>query len=34
MEFPSYTGDKLEDLPAILILVKMEGLGCLPPCNL
>jgi len=33
IDFTSYAGDELEDLSPILILVKMEGLGCLPPCN-
>ena len=33
-EFSSYASDELEDLPPILIMVKTEGLGYLPPCSL
>jgi len=32
-EFPSRAGDELEDLPPVLLLVKIENLGCLPPFN-
>jgi len=34
MEFPSCVGYELKDLPPVLILVKKERLGCLPPFNI
>ena len=34
IEFPSCAGDKLEDLPPVLTLVKIEGLNYLPPFSL
>jgi len=34
MEFPSCAGNELEDLPSVLILVKIKGLGYLPSFTL
>jgi len=34
MEFPSRAGDELEGLPLVLIMVKTEGWGCVPPFSL